>query len=206
MPSADTWCARLIEVEACMVFTPRTASAPPALPPIPPPLPPPPPPPSFAESLDKISPVLVLDRFAHSFAMINERDQLISEKGAIAEFHNGMSFRDAFSTAHEFDAHFTCYYARSRSTGRPVSGMPRVAKSALLFMQSKLAPPKMRDMEVYGHTLALDYDLPAPKQWTDGLRRKVQDHFDMLKAKGSILATPTVFYTTAGGFRLVWDL
>ncbi len=60
--------------------------------------------------------------------------------------------------------------------------------------------------ELRGGLLGLDYDIPNKGRWTDARRDEAAALFQRLEAQGSILARPTTFYTTAGGFRLMFSL
>ena len=96
-----------------MVFGTRIASGSPPLPPTPPPFVPPPPPfiplsPPPAFTSDAPSPLLVMGRFAHSFALLNEDGLMVSEQGEMAPTHPTMPLVAALTNQHADDAHFTC--------------------------------------------------------------------------------------------------
>lgn len=148
----------------------------------------------------------MLPRYASAFALLDESGFLVSEQGKPAAVHDAVAYEDAFGREHADDAHFTCYGLRDRVSGVLEKSFPRIAKSALSLLNSELVPPDLARMEVYGHCLALDYDLPEHGGWTAPLRASVGKAFDLLRNAGSILASPSVFYTTSGGLRLVWFL
>lgn len=149
---------------------------------------------------------MVLDRYASSFALLNELGLMVSEEGKPASTHPALPWAAAFSTEHPTDAHFTCYYVRNRSSGIPEPRAPRIAKSAIALLHSDLVPAALRDIEVYGHTLALDFDLPSHGRWNPQFQASAEEIFREYEKRQSILATPSVFYATSGGFRLVWAL
>lgn len=179
-----------------------------ALPPIPPPVPPPVPP----QVLDG-SGVLVVSRYASGFALLDDNGRMASEEGKPAGVHPVMSFAQAFGAEHDDDGHFVCYGMRSKSTGVQEPLAPRLTKAGLALLTSDLAPADLQDVEAYGHLLALDFDLPGHGGWSDSHREVVSRLFLALsgvQAPGTSpqvpLTAPSAFYTTSGGFRLVWAL
>jgi hypothetical protein len=141
-----------------------------------------------------------------AFALINEKGVMVSQDGKPAQAYPAGPWLQAFTDAHTTDAHFTCYHARHRNTHAPSASAPRMAKIALALLTSQLAPADLQLVEIYGHTLALDIDLPGHGRWTDETRASYGALFQGFADKGSILAYPTLFYTTGGGMRLVWAL
>ncbi len=64
----------------------------------------------------------------------------------------------------------------------------------------------LQNAELRGGLLGLDYDIPNKGRWNDQRRDEATALFQRLADANSILAKPTVFYTTAGGFRLMYAL
>lgn len=154
------------------------------------------------------SPVLVLPgQYEEAFAQVNKQNQLVNGEGIRVRVHDMHPFRTAFSSEFGYDAHCTCYAVRNRSTNAIESPIPRMAKVALGYLKSPHAPKDLQ-MDVFGHLLALDLDLPGhgSRPWSDEDRSLLTAHFEFVKSINPLLAAPTTFYTTTGGYRLVWAL
>ncbi len=207
---------------------PPAGSISPTLPVFPPPPPPPPPlPPAAPEALippDQGPYVLVLPQpFGASvvgFAGMDADWKMVNADGLPARTHPTMPFVQALSQEHVTDAHLTCYTIRT-TAGLMTDPMPRLVKGLVagigrmreeereLIATSGLPPERQifsHIEAVVGTMLALDFDLPDHVRWTDTHRAQVELLVAQAARQWPLLARPTVFYTTAGGFRLMWVL
>jgi hypothetical protein len=145
---------------------------------------------------------------------------MVSADGALVRTFPVMSFVDAMAQDHPTDAHVTCYMTETES-GEPPAAMPRLTKPFVAGLDRLRAeeqrrlkegtlPPERaaitRITRIIGTMLALDFDLPDHVTWTDAYRDTVQAKITGATQKWPLLSTPTVFYATSGGFRLVWAL
>lgn len=150
--------------------------------------------------------VLVLPRAKEAgFAQLNAQGLMVSLDGIPTKAHPIVPFATAFGSEFGVDAHCTCYAARHRDTKAVEVTMPRMTIDGLGFLAGPNVPPDL-SVEVYGHLIALDVDLPGHTDWTDSERERVRQEFNIYVDRFPLLATPTVFYTTAHGYRLVWAL
>lgn len=187
-----------------MVFR-RPPPPPPGLAQVPPPPPPLPPPP-----LPQAPWVLVLPRpNITALSTLSHENKMVSADGAEVFTHQPLPFVEAFGTDHASDAHLTLYGIETVDSGLLTTPYPRISKDALETLDHlrEQDPAGLgRIKRIVGSVLALDFDLPGHATWTDFFRTSTQDFLATSSRSWPILATPTVFYATRGGFRLVWAL
>lgn len=197
--------------------------------PLPPPMPPPPAiehlappaPPNTAHAADQLPPVLVLPHpKVLGLATMDADWQMVSTDGHIVRSNPVMPLLQAFGQDHTNDAHVTCYTIRT-AEGLITTPIPRLTKPLIAGLErmrteeqeritaGHLSPEKQvftKIEAVVGTMLALDFDLPQHVRWTDAHRAQVEKIVAEASARWHLLATPTLFYATSGGFRLVWVL
>jgi hypothetical protein len=203
-----------------------TIAAAPLAPPLPPPPPPlemlpPPAPPSTAHSAYQLPPVLVLPHpKVLGLATMDSDWQMVSTDGHPVRSHPVMPLLQAFGQDHTNDAHVTCYTIRT-ATGLVTEPIPRLTKPLIAGLERMRAEEQERvaaghlppERQVFSHIesvvgtmLALDFDLPEHVRWTDAHRTQVEKIIAEASNRWHVLAQPTLFYTTSGGFRLIWAL
>jgi hypothetical protein len=182
------------------------------------PRPPPPPPPPLSPTGP---PVLVLP-YPRVLGVANlDADWcMVSSEGFRTHTFPVMPFVEAMATEHLTDAHLTCYMTELKN-GEPPTAIPRLTKSFAAGMErlqarekelveQRLLTPDRAAMStitrIVGNLLALDFDLPEHVTWTEPYRDKMQAKILAAAQRWPLIAAPTVFYVTSGGFRLVWAL
>lgn len=159
-----------------------------------------------SETLTSPAGVPVILRKSPGFHHLDDEGRMVSEEGWIATIHAVRPLVTAFAGEFGDDAHFVCYGTRNRITKVQDGHTPRLNKACLALMGSELGGPELYHTEVFGHALAIDYDLPGHGDWTATRLGELATLFDRLGKTCPIFSTPTVFYTTEHGLRLVWAL
>lgn len=145
---------------------------------------------------------------------------MVSAEGKPVVAHPTLPLVEAFGLDHRCDAHLTCYTIET-SHGLIREAIPRLTKPLVAGLDRMRQEEYEREAEgsitkeqrifahiqrIVGTMLALDFDLPEHVRWTDAHREQVERLLAEASLRWPILNTPTVFYTTSGGFRLVWVL
>jgi hypothetical protein len=115
---------------------------------------------------------------------------------------------ETFGAAQSVDAHMVCYTVEDES-GPTKGEVPRITKSALAALDhfKGLDPEGLgRITRISGSILAVDFDLPEHVKWTDAHRKQVQELLLNASVRWPLLASPSLFYATSGGLRLMWFL
>jgi len=200
----------------------RAAPSPPSLPPSPPPVLANDAAPHFPDVVQPRSQripaeqapgVLTLRRTVPGFALLDAQGTMVSPKGYVAPLNSVLTTDEAFGGDHDSDLHFVLYGARLRSTGAFEHQVPRLNQAALPFLAhvDRLAvdpaiKAQLQDIEVVGVALAVDFDLPNHMKWDASRVTEAKALFNTFVGRCTILAAPSLFYTTAKGLRLVWVL
>ena len=133
---------------------------------------------------------------------------MVSADGYPVKTFQPLSFLDAFGADSRDDAHMVLYTVET-DDGPTTGPYPRIAKAAVAALdQLREQDPNGlgRIKRVSGSILALDFDLPQHTRWSEQHRTSVDLLLAAAASSWPLLAIPTVFYVTSGGFRLVWAL
>ncbi len=118
--------------------------------------------------------------------------------------HSTRTVQDAFGNHFTgSDEHF-CLYALASPDGRILEKCARFTTAALADWGPFASA--LQGAQLVGSLLSADFDLPNKGDWSDHLRVQATELFQRLQATGSVLASPSVFYTTAHGFRVAYFL
>jgi hypothetical protein len=143
-----------------------------------------------------------------AFAALDDKNQMVSADGYPVQAHQPRSFLETFGSDFRDDSHMVLYTVETEE-GPTTGPFPRIAKAAVAALdQLRQQDPGGlgRIKRVSGSILALDFDLPQHTRWTEQHRASVEALLTSATRSWPLLATPTVFYATSGGFRLVWAL
>lgn len=181
----------------------------------------PPLPPAMAIDAGQIPHVLVLPHpRVPALATMDSEWHMVSLEGKPVRAHPTMPVMSAFGLDHTVDAHVTCYTIRT-DAGIATTPIPRLTKQLVagldrmrdeergMIERGALTPERAVFMHiegVVGTMLALDFDLPQHVRWSDAHREQVQRLVSDAAQRNPLFHTPTLFYTTSGGFRMVWFL
>lgn len=115
-----------------------------------------------------------------------------------------LSLYDALTTRWAEDQHFTCYQLVLHQDGQavPYPYWPRLNNG--LLSDIRLAKPPS---DVQNTILALDYDLPAKREWAEGEPDQFFEYLATFRDQAwNVPATWTAAYSTQHGVRLIYVL
>jgi len=145
-----------------------------------------------------------------AFAMLDDGGKMVSDKGLPVTAHPTRNMIEAFAVEHSTDEHLVLYSVED-ANGPTRGPVPRITKGAV----ASLFDPEDRChykeslpgiVRVGASALALDFDLPEHVRWTPTHKASVLRILAEAGQSWPLLLSPSVFYTTSGGLRLVWFL
>jgi hypothetical protein len=163
-------------------------------------------------SVADLAPTLVFSRFALGFYTVDEAGKMASAKGKPVQRRAAVPWRSLWETEWSRDEHFAMYGALDLQ-GNQVLEIPRLTKPGLaaaldgIYNRDGTAIVPRVISKAFAGCLALDLDLPGHGKttpWDDRARQDMQERFYRAGDICPLIMTPTVFYTSQGGLRLVY--
>jgi hypothetical protein len=157
-----------------------------------------------------LAPTLIFHRYAAGFYTRDEEGRMESSKGLGVQNRHTVPFLDLWTKEWPGDEHFAMYGAMDGD--EQIHEMPRFTKPGLANALG-VTNPKTGEFVIeplisraFAGCFALDLDLPGhgASPWDEQTRTAMQVRFHEAAEIEPLLMTPTVFYTSAGGLRLVY--